>query len=73
MKSTLKGIQAGRMKAISHITGGGLTENIVRILPDHLSVTVDAAAYDMPPVFQWSVGGAVWWLRWGKGGCQRAF
>lgn len=37
----------------AHITGGGLVENPPRALPDHLTVTWDEAALDLPPLFQW--------------------
>jgi len=38
---------------IAHITGGGLAENIERILPAGIKVEIDATAWDAPPVFQW--------------------
>ncbi len=41
------------VKGISHITGGGLTENIPRVLPDGLGVSLQRAAWRTPPVFQW--------------------
>lgn len=39
--------------AISHITGGGFWENLPRVLPEHLSVEIDATAWEMPEVFKW--------------------
>lgn len=39
------------VKGIAHITGGGLTENVPRILPEGLSVTVREGAWPVPPVF----------------------
>ena len=39
--------------ALAHITGGGLTENLPRVLPDGLAARVDLAAMPLPPVFQW--------------------
>jgi len=48
-------IKAGKIKALSHITGGGLTENIPRVLGEDQAVTVDpvAAGWALPPVFKW--------------------
>ena len=44
------------MKGFAHITGGGLTENIPRVLPDGLGVTLDANAWELSPVFRWMAG-----------------
>ncbi len=41
------------VKAIAHITGGGLIENIPRVIPDNLSVEIDASSWELPPIFKW--------------------
>ncbi|WP_425429094.1 phosphoribosylformylglycinamidine cyclo-ligase [Azospirillum thermophilum] len=53
VKSTLQAVRAGMVRAMAHITGGGLIENIPRVLPDGLGVTLDASTWTLPPVFSW--------------------
>jgi len=42
-----------RVAALAHITGGGLTENIIRVIPEGLAITLDASAWPQQPVFDW--------------------
>jgi phosphoribosylformylglycinamidine cyclo-ligase len=41
------------LHAMAHITGGGLTENIIRVIPDGLGLDIEASAILLPPVFDW--------------------
>lgn len=43
----------GAIKALSHITGGGLAENLPRVMPSDKACRIDLASWDMPPVFGW--------------------
>lgn len=53
VKPILALMQDVRVKGLAHITGGGITENIPRILPDGLSAVVDTGSWQQPPVFEW--------------------
>jgi phosphoribosylformylglycinamidine cyclo-ligase len=44
---------AGAVKGLAHITGGGLSENLPRVLPEGLAAHVDLASVSVPPVFGW--------------------
>jgi phosphoribosylformylglycinamidine cyclo-ligase len=41
------------LHAMAHITGGGLTENIIRVIPDGLGLQIEASSIVLPPVFEW--------------------
>lgn len=49
----LAAVHAGGVHALAHITGGGLTENLPRVLPEELGTQIDLSAWDLPPVFKW--------------------
>lgn len=51
--SLLQAIKLDLIKGMAHITGGGLTENVPRMLPDHLAAEIDVAKWDRPAVFKW--------------------
>ena len=53
VKACMPLIKAGLVKAMAHITGGGITENLPRVLGDDVSAEVDLSSYELPPVFQW--------------------
>ncbi|MFT6533640.1 MAG: phosphoribosylformylglycinamidine cyclo-ligase [Limimaricola cinnabarinus] len=53
VKPVLAAIRAGGVRALAHITGGGLTENLPRVLPDGLGAEIDLGAWSLPPVFDW--------------------
>lgn len=53
VKPLLHAVQNGHIKGMSHITGGGLTENIPRMLPKHLAAEINVSRWPIPPVFEW--------------------
>ena len=53
VKPALAAIRAGGVHGLAHITGGGITENPPRVLPDGLACQIDLGAWTLPPVFRW--------------------
>jgi phosphoribosylformylglycinamidine cyclo-ligase len=56
VKSALAAIGGGGVRALAHITGGGLTENLPRVLPEGLGAEIDLDAWDLPDLFKWMRG-----------------
>jgi phosphoribosylformylglycinamidine cyclo-ligase len=52
VRSLLPLVQAGRIHGLAHITGGGLLENIPRVLPESCHAVVDAGAWQLPSIFE---------------------
>ena len=46
-------LAAGRIKGMAHITGGGITDNLPRVLPHGTAAVVDAGSWPPPPLFAW--------------------
>ena len=44
---------AGRIKGMAHITGGGITENLPRVLPHGTAAMIDTSAWEVPAIFRW--------------------
>jgi phosphoribosylformylglycinamidine cyclo-ligase len=53
VKPVLKLIKGGTVKGLAHITGGGIVENVPRMLPARLAARIERAAWRLPPLFQW--------------------
>ena len=53
VKPVLELIRTLKVKGLAHITGGGLTENVPRVLPAGLTADLDKSRWPRPPVFQW--------------------
>ena len=59
VQPVLAALKTGGVHGLAHITGGGLTENLPRVMPDGLGARIDLNAWSLPPVFKWlcEVGG----------------
>ncbi|MEO9515652.1 MAG: phosphoribosylformylglycinamidine cyclo-ligase [Paracoccaceae bacterium] len=55
VRPAVEATRAGVVHGFSHITGGGLTENVPRMMPDGLCANIDLNSWSLPPVFQWLV------------------
>jgi phosphoribosylformylglycinamidine cyclo-ligase len=53
VKPILKLVRSIAVKGLAHITGGGLLENVPRVLPAGLTVRIERAAWNLPHLFQW--------------------
>lgn len=52
VKSCIDAIKTSKVKALAHITGGGLVENLPRVLNHDISINIDYASWDMPEIFK---------------------
>lgn len=53
VKSLLALLEHVDVHALAHITGGGLTENLPRVLPEGIDANIQLSAWEFPPIFQW--------------------
>ena len=53
VKPLLDMLKAGTIDGLAHITGGGLTENVVRVLPENTGLVINPASWPRPAVFDW--------------------
>jgi phosphoribosylformylglycinamidine cyclo-ligase len=53
VKPILELLKAQPVHGMAHITGGGLTENIIRVVPDGLGIALDSSTWKLPAVFDW--------------------
>ncbi|OAM29957.1 phosphoribosylformylglycinamidine cyclo-ligase [Eikenella longinqua] len=53
VKPILAALEKFEIKGMAHITGGGLTENIPRVLPENCVAQIDAHSWPLPKLFQW--------------------
>ena len=55
VKPALQALKSGGVTSLAHITGGGLSENLPRVLPDGLRAEIDLSSWKLPPVFDWLI------------------
>lgn len=53
VRPALAAIRAGGVHALAHVTGGGVTENLPRVLPKGMGAEIDLDSWPLPPVFKW--------------------
>jgi phosphoribosylformylglycinamidine cyclo-ligase len=53
VKSILGLLETVKVKGMAHITGGGITENVPRVLPEGLTAEISANSWALPPLFNW--------------------
>jgi phosphoribosylformylglycinamidine cyclo-ligase len=53
VKPILQLLRQQTVHGMAHITGGGLKENIIRVVPDALGIALDSTSWRLPPVFDW--------------------
>jgi phosphoribosylformylglycinamidine cyclo-ligase len=53
VKSLLKLLETVNVKGMAHITGGGITENVPRVLPDGFTAEISSQSWELPPLFKW--------------------
>ncbi|MDH3336575.1 MAG: phosphoribosylformylglycinamidine cyclo-ligase [Gammaproteobacteria bacterium] len=53
VRNILKLMQSVTIKGLSHITGGGITDNLPRVLPENVHAVVDTSSWQQGPVFDW--------------------
>jgi phosphoribosylformylglycinamidine cyclo-ligase len=58
IRPAVAALETGKLKALAHITGGGLTENLPRALPDGLGAQIDLGSWTRLPIFDWLISQA---------------
>ncbi|MFN3920074.1 MAG: phosphoribosylformylglycinamidine cyclo-ligase [Methylohalobius sp.] len=53
VKPLLELVVTHEVHALAHITGGGISENLPRVLPKHLAAVIDLSSWEWPPIFTW--------------------